>query len=123
MLTSRLPRGSSMAECTPGAADFETGRGALMRRGRLGLVFSAASDSNGRKNPEGGSRGTSIGYPAALQIFRVLPNVFEIHKSDLPTRFQHAHNFRNGLAAPFAARDIVDCKIGHYSVHGGVWER
>ena len=94
-----------------------------MRLGALGWFFPAASDSNGRENPERWSRDTGVDHAAALQIFRVLPNVFEIHKSDLPTRFQHAHNFRNGLAAPFAARDIVDCKIGHYSVHGGVWER
>src|SRR5580704_1847684 len=94
-----------------------------MRGGVALVVFPAASDPDGWENPEGGSRGTSIRYPAALQIFRILPDVFEIHKGDLPSRLQHAHNLRNGLAASFATGDIVDRKIGHYGIHRGMGKR
>src|SRR5580704_5226487 len=84
--------------------------------------FVAAGDSNRRENPKDRSGSTGISNTVLLQVFAILAHVLKIHQSNLSTDFQDAHNFGDGLAASVSTGNVVDCKIGHNSIHGGVGE-
>src|SRR5277367_3235712 len=84
--------------------------------------FLAAGNSNRREDPKDRPGSAGIANTVLLQVFAILAHVLEIHERNLATEFQDAYNFGDGFAASVAAGNVVDGKIGHNNIHGGVGE-
>src|SRR5277367_408533 len=84
--------------------------------------FVAAGNSNRRENPKDRSGSAGIADTELLQVFAILAHVLEIHQRNLSAEFQDAYDFGDGFAASVAAGNVVDGKIGHNNIHGGVSE-